>query len=147
MALRKGVRAITGVTIAFWYYNRIEDCIQVFFYTNNFHKIAFYHTKPVWYKQNGTKVTDPVSRFASKTKLWEKVTWDKVTDPVSHYEKWDEGVCPLVPVFRYYRSCTPYSSQVLDISSGQREDWTSPMWALRRKNIQILDCPIPPPIV
>ncbi len=33
------------------------------------------------------------------------------------------------------------------IASGHREDCTSPICALRRKNIQIRDCPIPPPIV
>ena len=33
------------------------------------------------------------------------------------------------------------------MDSGHRDTWTSPIWALRRKNIQIRDWPIPPPIV
>ena len=46
-----------------------------------------------------------------------------------------------------YSSWIPLFSHACIISSGHREDCTSPMCALRRKNIQIRDCPIPPPMV
>ena len=52
-----------------------------------------------------------------------------------------------IAIFLIYRSWTPFSSHCAIISSGHREDCTSPMCALRRKNIQIRDCPIPPPMV
>ena len=49
--------------------------------------------------------------------------------------------------FIYYNNKIPCFCASATISSFQREDWTSPICALRRKNIQIRDCPIPPPIV
>lgn len=45
------------------------------------------------------------------------------------------------------RILIPAASQLSSMGAGQMEAWTSPMWALRRKYMQIRDCPMPPPTV
>lgn len=50
-------------------------------------------------------------------------------------------------VCRPYSSLTPAAFAASIVSSLQMELCTSPICALRRKNIQMRDCPIPPPIV
>src|SRR3989338_1834423 len=46
-----------------------------------------------------------------------------------------------------YSKSIPALSQMLIVSSSHNEDCTSPICAFCKKNMQILDCPIPPPIV
>ena len=55
---------------------------------------------------------------------------------------------PGTDLFRcFYSRWIPASMAFFRISSGHRETCTSPICAFRRKNIQILDWPMPPPIV
>ena len=56
------------------------------------------------------------------------------------HQCWWQDICGA-----YARSChkswIPFFSHSFAIASGHREDCTSPICALRRKNIQIRDCP------
>lgn len=45
------------------------------------------------------------------------------------------------------RSGTPCAAHSARIAGSHTDDCTSPIWHLRRKNMQILDCPMPPPMV
>ena len=48
---------------------------------------------------------------------------------------------------QFYASSIPAAWQVARMSAGQMELWISPIWALRRRNMQRRDWPIPPPMV
>lgn len=45
-----------------------------------------------------------------------------------------------------YSSGMPAAAHASCIESGQMPTLTSPTWAVRRKNMHIRDCPIPPPM-
>ena len=55
-----------------------------------------------------------------------------------HQKRYDTGDL-IFTHSSFYNNWIPASAAALHMSSGQREDWTSPIWALRRKNIQIRD--------
>ncbi len=65
----------------------------------------------------------------------------RVNTDVGHIFVFRSGLIPLYSIW------IPFLVASSTISSGQMEHCTSPMWAFLRKNMQILDCQIPPPIV